>query len=134
MDSAAVLIDTSIFIEHFRARDKAGTPLTRIHQARHMLVTSSIVAAELCYGARSATARADVMTLLSMTRVIPFPESVALRISFEVERLKVKNAVTGFRDLAIACVAMEERLPLATHNHREFSRVEGLQLFDLTTV
>jgi predicted nucleic acid-binding protein len=134
MDTAAVLIDTSLFIEHIRSRDKASTLLTRIHGRRHALVTSSIVAAELCYGARSSAMRSDVTTLLSITRILPFTETMALRLSFEAERLKARNAIIGFRDLAIACVALEERLSLVTRNQREFERVEGLDLFDVTAV
>ena len=134
MDTRAILIDTSLFIEHIRARDKASTLLARIHGSRRALVTSSIVAAELCYGARTVAMRADVMTLLSMTRIIPFSETMAFRLSWEAERLKATNAMIGFRDLAIACVALEERFPVATHNQREFERVEGLDLLDLATV
>ncbi len=134
MDSQAVLIDTSLFIEHIRARDKAGTLFARVHARHHRLVTSSIVAAELCCGARSQAARVDVMTLLSITRIIPFTETMAFRLSPEAERLKARNAMIGFRDLAIARVALEECLPVATHNQREFNRVPGLQLFDLAAV
>jgi predicted nucleic acid-binding protein len=98
------------------------------------LVTSSIVAAELCYGARAGEMRADVMTLLSIPRIIAFSDAMAFRLSWEAERLKAKNAMIGFRDLAIACVGLEEQLPVATHNQREFGRVAGLRRFDLASV
>jgi predicted nucleic acid-binding protein len=134
MDTRTVLIDTSLFIDHIRARDKGATALTRIHHRRHALVTSSIVAAKLCYGARTPAMRADVLTLLSITRIIPFTEKMAVRMSRESECLKTKNALIGFRDLAIACVAMEGRLPVATLNRREFERVDTPNLVDLASV
>lgn len=134
MDTRTVLIDTSLFIDHLRARDKTSTALTRLHQTRSALTTSSIVAAELCYGARTAAMRADVRTLLSITRIVPLTEKMAFRLSWEAERLKAKNAMIRFRDLTIACVALEERLPVATLNRREFERVESLDLVNLAAV
>ena len=134
MESRNALIDTSLFIDHIRAKDKAATTLKKVHSAHITLLTSSIVAAELCYGARSKKMRSDVMALLSISRIIPFTEEMACRLSEEAEKLKLKNAMIGFRDLAIACVAMEESLPLATLNLRDFTRVEGLKLLDLTRV
>jgi tRNA(fMet)-specific endonuclease VapC len=134
MDTTAVLIDTNLFIEHIRAKDKASTALALLHSRRNTLLTSSIVAAELCYGARTPAMRGAVTTLLSITRIIAFTPAMALRMSSEVQRLKEKNAIIGFRDLAVACVALEEKLPVATHNRREFERVEGLILFNLGSV
>ena len=134
MDAQAVLIDTNLLIEHIRARDKASTALARIHASRINLVTSSIVAAELCYGARTPAMHSAVATLLSITRVLSFTEAMAFRIATEVLRLKGKNAVIGFRDLAVAFVALEEKLPLATLNRKEFERVVDLRLFDLATI
>ncbi|NOT01923.1 MAG: type II toxin-antitoxin system VapC family toxin [Phycisphaerales bacterium] len=130
MDARTVLIDTSLFIAHIRARDKTSTLLTRIHERRFTFATSSIVVAELSYGARTGAMRAEITTLLSFTRIIPFTEKMAFRLSWEAERLKAKNAMIGFRDLAIACSALEERLPVATLNRRDFERVEGLNLVD----
>lgn len=131
MEPRKVLIDTGLFIEHIRARDKAGTFLARIHEQRNVLVTSSIVVAELCYGARTAVMQAEVVRMLSPVQVLPFTAEMALRLGIEAERLKARNAVIGFRDLAIACVALLRGLPLATLNRGEFSRVSGLKLFEL---
>lgn len=133
MEARAVLIDTSLFIEHIRAREKASTNLARIHGNRRRLATSSIVAAELCCGARTPEMRSDVLTLLSLAQVVPFTETMAIRMSREAELLKRNNAMIGFRDLAIACVAMEGGLCVATLNQREFARVSGVELLDLPT-
>ncbi|MGQ9651554.1 MAG: hypothetical protein ACUVXJ_15715 [Phycisphaerae bacterium] len=48
-----------------------------------------------------------------------------------VERVKARNAIVGFRDSAIACVALTSGLPIAKQNKREFARMDGLLLFDL---
>ncbi len=131
MAATRVLIDTNLFIEHIRARDKANTPLARIQQKRHFLVTSSIVVAELCYGARSDSARAAVDKVLLDVEIVPFTQEMAFQVAVEAQRLRAGNQLISFRDLAIACSALRIGLPVATHNHDEFSRVASLQLFPL---
>lgn len=131
MEATTVLIDTSLFIEHIRSRDKANTLLARIHARRHRLATSAVVVGELCYGARTPEMRAEIDRVLFPVKVIPFTKRMALRVSIEVEHLKAKNQIIGFRDLAIACVALVRGLPVATHNRREFGCVDGLRLFEL---
>ncbi len=132
METRTVLIDTSLFVEHLRARDKAATFLARIHEQRHRLVTSSIVVAELCYGVRTPALFAAVRQVLSPVQILSFTVDAALRVGVEVERLKSRNSLIGFRDLAIACAALESGLPVATHNRAEFGRMAGIELFDLT--
>lgn len=95
------------------------------------MATSSIVVAELCYGARSDAARAAVDKVLFGVEVIPFTREMAVRIAIEAQQLRNNNQLISFRDLAIACAALRTGLPVATHNHGEFSRVAGLQLFSL---
>jgi len=133
METREVLIDTSLFIEHIRSRDKASTLLARIQELRHNLVTSSIVVAELCYGARSALARTAVEKVLFGVEVLPFTAEMAFQVSMEAERMRSQNILIGFRDLAIACVALRTGLPVATHNRAEFTRVPGLEIFELET-
>ncbi len=130
MEPTQVLIDTNLFIEHIRAKQKETTSLARIQEQRHRLVTSSIVVAELCYGARSDLLRAEVEKVLYGVEILPFTVQIAWQIAAEAERQKSAGGVIGFRDLAIACTALIEHLPVATHNRAEFTRVQNLRLFD----
>lgn len=131
MEPRKILIDTSLFIEHIRERDKTSTMLARIQELHHRLVTSSVVVAELCYGARTPLMRAEVEKVLYGVEILPFTEEMALQVSIEAENLKARNAIIGFRDLAIACVALVSGLPVATLNRREFSCVNRLALFEM---
>lgn len=130
MEATRVLIDTNLFIEHIRAKRKDATPLAIIQERRHHLTTSSIVVAELCYGARSALMRSEVEKVLFGVEVVPFTAEMAWQLSVEAERLKFRGGIIGFRDLAVACAAMIQGLPVATDHRSEFMRVEGLRLFD----
>lgn len=46
--------------------------------------------------------------------------------------LKQTNQFIGFQDLIIGTTALHYRLPLATLNHKHFSRIPELELVDLT--
>ena len=134
MATASVLIDSSLFIEHLRLTDASVGKLTRLHDQRRSLITSSIVVAELYYGARNPTQRIRIEKLLSPLQVISFTTGMGARLAVEVPKLVRRNALIGFRDLAIACVALELGCAVATLNRREFERVEGLELVDLSTL
>jgi predicted nucleic acid-binding protein len=134
MEATRVLIDSNLFIEHIRAKRKETTPLARIQEHRHRLMTSSIVAAELYYGARSPLMRTEVEKVLFGVEIVSFTAQMAWQVSIEAERLKARNDVISFRDLAIACAALAGGLPVATHNRAEFRRVDGLRLFDWEVV
>ena len=128
------LIDSSLFIEHLRSRDSSQSRLAQLHPGRFRLATSSIVAAEVYYGARTPEQRSRVQDLLKPVQVLAFTSRMAERFSLEVQSLTQKSALIGLRDLAIACTALEKEMPLATLNRREFERVEGLELIDLSAL
>ena len=130
METRKVLIDTNLFIEHIRARDKTTSALARIQEQHHQLVTSSIVVAELCYGARSSMMRGEVDKVLYGIDILPFTAEMAFQVSLEAERLKAQNCIIGFRDLAIACIGLISGLPIATLNRKEFGSLKDLLLFN----
>ena len=132
MEAGPVLIDTNVFIEHIRAASKENTLLARLHDSRMRLLTSTIVVAELAYGARSRGMRSTVEDVLAPVTTIPFTADAAMRISIEAEQLRKRNALIGFRDLAIASVALTCDVPIVTHNQREFRCISALHLIDLS--
>lgn len=98
------------------------------------IVVCSIVKAELFYGsAKSQTpevSRQKQEQFLAPFVSLPFDDSVVPtygRIRAELERLGMP---IGPLDLQIAAIAVTYQLILVTHNTREFSRIEGLNLED----
>jgi len=132
MEATQVLIDSNCFIEHIRAKRKDATALAKVQEQRHQLITSSIVAAELFYGARTAAVRSAVQQVLFGIEIVAFTSQMASRISVVAEQLQRRSEVIGFRDLAIACCALTLGVPVATHNRSEFARVDGLRLFEMS--
>jgi hypothetical protein len=60
--------------------------LAGIQAQRHVLLTSSIVAAELCYGARTLAMPITVRELLAAVQILAFTAGDVLRVAYEVQR------------------------------------------------
>ena len=93
-----------------------------------------VVKFELYYGAYSGSRTAENLENLR----IFFDEFVSLPFDGEAAaicgrlraQLKALGTLIGSYDLQIAAIALTHNLTLVTHNTREFSRVDGLQLED----
>jgi tRNA(fMet)-specific endonuclease VapC len=96
------------------------------------IVVPSLVVYELEVGIRKSSEperrRAQLHTLLSSVRVLPFDvreAEVAARVRTELE---VKGTPIGPMDVLIAGTALANGATLVTRNVREFKRVEGLMV------
>lgn len=126
----AYLLDTCIIVAALKGEPRAL--LNRLAAlAPSRLFLSSLVHAELFYGAekskRSAKALAMLDVLVRGFEPLPFDAGAAVaygRIRAVLER---KGAVIGPMDMLIAAQAVSAGLVLITGNLREFRRVPGLQ-------
>ena len=127
------LIDTNACI---RFLNRTSPLLVRQMQESHpsQIYLSSIVKAELVFGAYRSTRTADNLRLLNRffepLVSIPFDERCLDyygRIRSDLER---SGTPIGPNDLLIAATALAHSLTLVTHDQKEFSRVPGLELVD----
>ena len=97
------------------------------------IVTSIIVVAELRFGAvkrGSSSLSQRIEGVLRRTTILPFTapaDAIYARIRANLER---RGTPIGSNDLVIAATALAEGLTLVTHNTREFTRVDGLDVED----
>ena len=95
---------------------------------------SSITMAELEYGVHNSSKpeqnRTVLMMFLSEITILPFDSDASFEYGKIRYDLKSKGILIGGNDLLIAAHAKSLGLTLATHNTREFSRVEGLSIED----
>ena len=95
---------------------------------------SSITMAELEYGVHNSSKpeqnRTALMMFLSGITILPFDSDASFEYGKIRYDLKSKGILIGGNDLLIAAHAKSLGLTLATHNTREFSRVEGLSIED----
>ena len=105
MEGVTCLLDTSIFIEYFRKRDKSNTVLVQ-RFAGPGPAMSAITLMELEFGEQSPDHADFLMGLLERYPVLPFDTEAAQRAGYIFRILKKENQIIGVRDLMIAAVAL----------------------------
>ena len=95
---------------------------------------SSVVKAELLYGARRSSRKAENLRLLARffetIASLPFDDRCAEEYGVLRDELDREGTPIGPNDLLIAATARAHGCVLVTHNVREFSRVPGLRYED----
>ena len=127
------LLDTNTCIIYLKGRNLnlkqrlEAVPISEI-------AVCSIVKAELCFGAmKSANPERNFalqQAFLKQFVSLPFDDLAATTFGVIRSQLETKGTPTGAYDLQVAAIALANNLTLATHNTREFERVEGLQVED----
>ncbi len=122
-----MVIDSSIFIEHLRAKDKSKTTLANL-PAGSMLYVSAVTVFELFSGANDSSKKRDVKKVLDEVLILPFHAGVGEKAGEIFRELRAQGLMIEISDIFIAATALIHDLPVKTLNTRHFSRVEGLIL------
>lgn len=125
MESTEMVVDTSIFIEYLRAKDKTMTELFLIPDEVRIYI-SSVTLYELLMGAVTPEKVKDVKILTEDLPVLPFNEDAASQAAEIYHNLRQKNKIIEFRDIFIAATCIVNNLPVKTLNKNHFDRVPGL--------
>ncbi|MDR0328707.1 MAG: type II toxin-antitoxin system VapC family toxin [Planctomycetaceae bacterium] len=126
--SAGVMIDSCLFIDHMRTKDKTNTPLANVlrQYTEHFIPT--VVEYEIEVG-MTESYRELWNSILDGLTIIPFDSSMVLTACKIKLGLKAKGQQIDLADLFIAATAMTHDLPLATLNDKHFAQIDGLKLF-----
>jgi tRNA(fMet)-specific endonuclease VapC len=120
-----MVVDTNIFIEHLRARNKSRTILSNLTKQSQIFITS-ITLFELLIGATNDSKREDINKLTSGISVFNL-DAVASKIASEIYlKLKSQNQIIEFRDIFIAAICIKNKQPIKTLNKKHFERIDGL--------
>lgn len=122
-----VILDTSIFIEYLRAKDKSKTVLFGLSD-NVVLSLSAVTYYELLMGATNGAKKEDIRLLTEDLAILPFSFDIAEKAATIFNDLKQKNKLIEFRDIFIAATAISNQLPLKTLNIKHFERIKNLIL------
>jgi tRNA(fMet)-specific endonuclease VapC len=122
-----MVIDTSIFIEYLRAKDKKKSTLIAIPDSTQLFV-SSVTIYELLMGATDDSKIKDIKLLTEDLPVLPFDENVSRKAAEIYHQLRIENNMIDFRDIFIAATCLVFELPLKTLNRKHFERIKGLNI------
>ena len=127
------LLDTNVCVRYLNGRSVA---IRRRLEAIDLeeIAVCAIVKAELFYGAMRSNNPDQTLArqerFLRVFESLPFDDRAA-SISGRIRaQLAAAGTPIGPYDMQIAAIAIANNLTLVTHNVREFSRVEGLQIED----
>jgi len=122
-----MVVDTSIFIEFLRAKDKTKTALFQIPDDE-LIYVSSVTIYELMIGAYTPEKINDIKILTDDIPVLSFNEEVASQAAEIYHQLRLKNKMIEFRDIFIAATCIVNDLPVKTLNKKHFDRIIGLHV------
>lgn len=127
------LLDTNVCARYLNGRSPAVRERIRATN-RDDIAVCSVVKAELFYGAMRSNnpqkTLANQQQFLNLFVSLPFDDNVALVYGEIRAQLTALGTPIGPNDFQIAAIALAKNLILVTHNTREFSRVNGLQIED----
>lgn len=122
-----MVIDTTLFIEHLRAKDKTQTTLFKL-ASTELRYVSTVTLYELFAGATDASKIASVKYELQGVLILPFTTEAAEKSGEVYRDLRSRGLMIEFTDIFIAATPLINNLPIKTLNTRHFSRVQGLTL------
>lgn len=126
----ALILETTFLVDLERelARGETGPAQEflgrRPNASLHITYT---IAGELAAGA-SLSDRDRWRSFVAPFRILPFDEDVAWHYGQSYRYLRAQGLLIGANDLWIASTSLAYDVPIATRNHREFSRVPGLKV------
>jgi tRNA(fMet)-specific endonuclease VapC len=130
------LLDTNACIRILNRTSASLTERLRF-VPREQIRLSSVVKAELLYGARKSSRIAENLRLLERffdtIAGLSFDDHCAEEYGLLREELERAGTPIGPNDLLIAATARAHHAVLVTHNIKEFSRVAALRLEDWET-
>lgn len=130
METAHILIDTTIFVDHLRKRNKRKSILYHLIDI-YALHTATMVEFELFAGATDQRKLQDVHDILRLCQRIPLTSEIAQQAAVTYQALKQKNEIIEIRDIIIASTAIHADLPIMTLNTAHFQRIDGLTLLPI---
>ena len=127
MEHSGMVIDTNVFIEYLRIKNKMQSVLYKIPDDKKLYITS-ISLYELLMGATNKTKINDVKLLTEDLIILPFDEAASIEASKIYQKLRKQNKLIEFRDIFIGAICKTNMLPLKTLNKKHFKRIKGLEL------
>jgi predicted nucleic acid-binding protein len=120
-----ILLDTSVLIELFRAKDKSKTLFFQLSAKEDLFAVSALTHYETFIGVRPA--QIDFwLDFFKQLVIIPFDEKCSYQAVKIYSDLKAQNKLIALPDLLIAATALAHNCSLSTLNVKHFARVQNL--------
>ena len=125
MDLTRLCVDTGPLIAFLKGRNPGAAAVERAVREMDCCVTA-ITAYELLFGVARARRQIGEDALLGTLQTLPLDIAAACRAAQLHDELIRHNKDIGIKDVLIAAICLEHKLPLLTLNQEHFGRVPGL--------
>jgi len=125
MDLTRLCIDTGPLIAFLKGRNPGAAAVERAVREMDCCVTA-ITAYELLFGVARARRQIGEDALLGTMQTLPLDIAAARRAAQLHDQLIRYNKDVGIKDVLIAAICLEHKLPLLTLNQEHFGRVPDL--------
>ena len=125
MDDSQLCLDTNVLISFLKEREPGASAVEKAVKEYSCYVTA-ITVYELLFGVARAKKEIGEQALLGVVTVLPLSDTAARRAANLHADLISHNQDIGIKDVLIAAICLEHRLPILTANHQHFSHVSGL--------
>ena len=120
-------VDSCVFIEYFRSRNKGNTLLSELTRQQRKLYVPAVVKYEVLSGAHERD-MAEWKQIFDKIDVLVFDDTAVDMARMVYRQLRQDNKLIDTNDILIAATAIANDLPLATFNRKHFERIKGLRL------
>ncbi len=123
----SVVIDSCVFIEYFRSKNKENTRYAELSRQGWEFCVSAVAKYEVLSGA-SDDHLGEWQRIFENVTVLPFSDTTVGTARMIHRQLKRESKLLDLGDILIAATAIADDLPLATLNRNHFERIRGLKL------
>ena len=127
-----VILDTNIIIDHLRHRGNGVSFLQKLIQKhpKEVLCISIFTVQELYEGksTKESEKEKDMLATISPLKILPYTYDIAEKAGVIA---RDASRFLECADAAIAATALIHQIPLATLNTKDFTAIEGIELFEL---
>jgi tRNA(fMet)-specific endonuclease VapC len=127
--AGSVAVDTDLLIDFLRGKGP-GVHVVRALLAQQRLRLTAVTGFELRVGADFLDRQQHIMRIFR-SRTLTLDLRSALQAGEIAAQLRRAGQPIGFADCLQAGICLRHQIPLATRNHKHFSRVPDLELADL---
>lgn len=125
MENSRLCLDTDVLIRYLKGREPVASAVEKAVKNYASCVTA-ITVYELLFGVERAKKEIGERALLGIMTILSLNHASAKRAARLHSDLISRNKDIGVKDVLIASICLECKIPLFTANEEHFARVDGL--------
>ena len=133
MENSSLCLDTDVLIRYLKGRDPVASAVEKAVKNYASCVTA-ITAYELLFGVARAKKEIGEQELLGIMKILTLNHASSKRAAQLHSDLISRNKDIGIKDVFIASICLEHKIPIFTANEKHFARVDGLTVFNFMQI